>query len=521
MSKTYRVGTRDSLLARVQSQQICDQLHRITGDHYQLKTIKTQGDLKLDRPLYEYGEQNLFTKELTTALLDQKIDLVVHSYKDLGTGSIPGVALAAITKREYAQDILLYRKDQCSGENKQIIIGTSSPRRKLHIQKYLKKFLPFHDNYSLLVKVLRGNIHNRIGKLKGGGFHGIVLALAGLERLTKEVYSMSILEKLLEDLDFMILPQEFFPSAPAQGSLAIQCLEEREDAGELLEKLNLLHHPATEKNVHRERTAFSKYGGGCHLALGIHVKNIQGYFLSIHRGKIEKKSIVKISIEPSPHDINNTKSISNTIFIGLQTKKIRSLASSRTLIGDEVSKRLFTDSILPSKDLYITSKHVISTLEKSYAPGTELNLWAAGNSTMKSLASKGYWVRGSAEGFGEDEMIQLLRSRCLQIFTKSSKLLTLSHTDATTRIGNIFSCYKKNILSKEELSLEYIEQIEKTSVFFWTSYGQYESFTSLFPTISSAMHCCGMGKTLKKFIEAGLNPRPFYNIQSFLEWVDI
>ena len=108
--KTYRIGTRGSLLALTQCGQIKDQLEALTQDRFELVVIKTQGDLVTNAPLWQLDGKDFFTKELDAALLAGEIDLVVHSYKDLGSERPSEINLAAITKRTFAHDILLIKK---------------------------------------------------------------------------------------------------------------------------------------------------------------------------------------------------------------------------------------------------------------------------------------------------------------------------------------------------------------------------------------------------------------------------
>ena len=140
----YIIGTRGSLLALTQCGQIKDELERITGDEFSLKVIKTQGDQIVDKPLWQLEGKDFFTKELDAALLTGDVDMVVHSYKDLGSERPEGIHLAAITKRSFASDILLIKDETISKikEKKTFIVGTSSPRRIVNIEKNLGEFLP-------------------------------------------------------------------------------------------------------------------------------------------------------------------------------------------------------------------------------------------------------------------------------------------------------------------------------------------------------------------------------------------
>ena len=291
--KHYKIGTRGSLLALTQCNQVRVELERLTGDTFELEVIKTQGDLITNAPLWQLDGKDFFTKELDEALLSSKVDLVVHSYKDLGSVRPEGITLAAVTKRTFAHDILLI-KNQTIAELKnknEIIVGTSSPRRMVNLEQGLAPFLPFGAAKKISTKVLRGNINTRIQKLQDGEYDAIVLALPGIERLALTESSRIELQRLLTGMNFMTLPQSTFPSSASQGALGIECAVNRSDKGELFNKLQKMQDATTVEEVSRERVAFNKYGGGCHLAVGINVKKKDNFFIHVHRGVLENEAV--------------------------------------------------------------------------------------------------------------------------------------------------------------------------------------------------------------------------------------
>ncbi|WP_372656006.1 hydroxymethylbilane synthase, partial [Halobacteriovorax sp.] len=183
-NKVYKIGTRGSLLAVTQCTQVKNELESLTGEKFELEIITTQGDLITDKPLWQLDGKDFFTKELDAALLTNKVDMVVHSYKDLGSDRPEGIKLAAITKRHFAHDILFIKNSTIDklSEMDNFVVGTSSPRRIVNIEARLKDFLPT-DNIKVETKMLRGNVNTRIGKLVSGDYDAIVLALPGIERL--------------------------------------------------------------------------------------------------------------------------------------------------------------------------------------------------------------------------------------------------------------------------------------------------------------------------------------------------
>jgi len=165
----YKIGTRGSLLALTQCKQTKNELEEKSNDSFELIPISTQGDQITDKPLWQLDGKDFFTKELDHALLTKSVDLVVHSYKDLGSERPEGIQLEAITKRKFAHDILLIEKETIKDlANKKVFtVGTSSPRRTENIKQFLKDFLPnISSNIEIKVENLRGNVNTRIEKVK-------------------------------------------------------------------------------------------------------------------------------------------------------------------------------------------------------------------------------------------------------------------------------------------------------------------------------------------------------------------
>src|SRR5690606_21785539 len=137
---TYKIGTRGSLLAVTQSTLMKNELERISGEKFELVLIKTQGDQITNKPLWQLEGKDCFTKELDEALLAGTVDLVIHSYKDLGSERPQGIKLAAVTERKFAHDILLIPQknvDALSNWEGDFIVGTSSPRRIVNLTRSL------------------------------------------------------------------------------------------------------------------------------------------------------------------------------------------------------------------------------------------------------------------------------------------------------------------------------------------------------------------------------------------------
>jgi len=223
---------------------------RYPGIEVEIKVISTRGDRVLDVSLPKLGEQGkgLFTKELEDALFERRVDLAVHSLKDLPTELPPGLHIGAICEREDARDALVARNPITSFNElpERALIGTSSLRR----QAQLKSMRP-----DLVIEPVRGNVDTRLRKLDEGRYDAIVLAAAGLYRLG---HANRITEHLSEDL---MLP------AVGQGALAI---ETREDDAPTAEIIHALNHEATRLACSAERAFLKGLGGGCLVPIAAH-----------------------------------------------------------------------------------------------------------------------------------------------------------------------------------------------------------------------------------------------------------
>ncbi len=236
MSTALRIGTRDSALALWQAEKVKRELES-RGTSCEIVTIKSEGDLNLTTPIYQMGLTGVFTKTLDAALLSNRIDLAVHSLKDVPTLLAEGLRLAATLKRANPKDVLVKGSDPNSNT-----IATGSLRRKA---QWLHRFT--EDQ----VIGLRGNVQTRLGKVAEQRIKGGIFAAAGLERL-------GLNTSAVEPLDWMI-------SAPAQGAIAIATREDDEKVNDACTRLN---DQNTALAVTLEREFLRKLEGGCSSPIG-------------------------------------------------------------------------------------------------------------------------------------------------------------------------------------------------------------------------------------------------------------
>jgi hydroxymethylbilane synthase len=243
--KALRIGTRGSALALWQARSIAKALHDLTGADPEIVIIKTSGDKFQEISFSQIAGKGVFIKELEDALLEERIDLAVHSMKDVPTELPPGLTIAAIGKREDVRDALLSSSGATLATLPQgARVGTSSLRRQSQL---------LHARRDLRMIELRGNVDTRISKLKRGDYDAIVLAKAGLDRL-------GLSENITE-----VLPQDVSLPAAGQGAIGI---EARAGDSATLGVLVGLEDAQTRYAVNAERAALAGLGGGCQVPIG-------------------------------------------------------------------------------------------------------------------------------------------------------------------------------------------------------------------------------------------------------------
>jgi hydroxymethylbilane synthase len=250
--KTVVIGTRQSKLALWQTNHIKHQLEtHWPGLSFRLEMFVTQGDRTLDKPLPQIGGKGLFTAELEAALHEGRIDLAVHSLKDLPVEETPGLTIGAVCCRADVRDVLVAQQEwTLAALPAGAVIGTGSLRRKAQL---------LACRPDLVVRPMRGNVDTRIAKVMAGDYDAAVLAAAGVIRLG--------LDEAINEW----VPLDVILPAPGQGALAVQCR-----AGDVptLALLTAIHDEETGACVTAERAFLAALGGGCSLPVGAYAQMI-------------------------------------------------------------------------------------------------------------------------------------------------------------------------------------------------------------------------------------------------------
>ncbi|MER8761183.1 MULTISPECIES: hydroxymethylbilane synthase [unclassified Mesorhizobium] len=250
MQTTLRIGTRGSPLALAQAHETQARLmaaHGMPAEAFEVVVISTTGDRIQDRPLSEAGGKGLFTKEIEEALLARRIDIAVHSSKDMPTLLPEGLELSAFLPREDARDAFIGKAARTiAGLPQGARVGSSSLRR----QALIRRMRP-----DIEVVMFRGNVQTRLRKLDDGIADGTILAYAGLKRLG------------LEDVVTDLMPLEVFPPAPGQGAI---CIESRIGDRDVEQMLAAIHDGPTGEALACERAFLAALDGSCRTPIAGH-----------------------------------------------------------------------------------------------------------------------------------------------------------------------------------------------------------------------------------------------------------
>jgi len=310
MSTPIRIGTRESQLAVWQATEVQKYLKE-NGYESELVYIKSEGDIDLSTPLYEIGVQGIFTRSLDIALLSGRIDIAVHSMKDVPTQLPKGIVQAAVLKRGNHKDILVYKGDISflNDPLSKAVIATSSIRRSA---QWLHKY-PNHT-----IVNLRGNVNTRLRKLEESDWNGAIFAAAGLERIGLRPNN-SI------DLDWML-------PAPAQGAIMVVC---RENDSRALDACSLFNDATTALCAKMERDYLRALMGGCTTPISAYavknedIINFHGSIASdngreikeTHKTFIDTRSFIQPTPLPDTEIINKLKPLAGKQINAVVTSK--------------------------------------------------------------------------------------------------------------------------------------------------------------------------------------------------------
>ena len=310
---TFLVGTRGSKLSLAQTNWVISELQKKNdGSEFEIKTITTKGDTD-SRALFTIDQKGIFEKEIDKAVAEKEIDFAVHSLKDVPSDISESLTIACIPKRESANDVIITKE----GYNLKTIpsnavVGTSSLRRAVQVSRIRP---------DVVVKPVRGNIETRINKVMDGKFDAIILAEAGISRLSL-------------DVKHSVLSTKDFPPSPGQGALAIVC---RSDDDKTISMLKKIEDEKSRNEIEAERALSDYVDSGCRFPVGaLAIGNSSTLKLTVAAYSVDGKKA--ISLEKSG-DISNPRNLGKELGEELQKTGIAEIASNWRESLDEWNKK--------------------------------------------------------------------------------------------------------------------------------------------------------------------------------------
>lgn len=431
-------------------------------------------------PLWKMPEKGVFTRDFREDLLQNKTDVVIHSYKDLDLEESDGTKIISILDRADPRDILLFKKKfYQEADFQRVKILTSSPRREYNLKKFLHDALPQRlGSKEIFFEPVRGNIQTRLSKwFDSEDFQGIVLAKAALDRLLSENFPesesseysaiRSALRSYLKESLFMCLPLSVDPNAPAQGALAA---EFRRDDEEVKKIIFQICNQDMDECISEERRILKSFGGGCHQKIGVSIFRKDYGKVKILKGLTDKgRTLDEISLESQRYAKAKSKD-------DVWPSAKNSFHWERNPIPGV--------ALPEGKDIFVSRGNAWV-----FGPGFDFRksniIWAAGVSTMKELAKKDLWVSGTSDGFGENEFLNLEI-----LLGRKTDFVKLTHKDSESVDSSLERFYTYE-LTKPEINGD----LSNKTHFFWMSGSLFDYAIGKVPEIRNAVHSCGPGIT--------------------------
>jgi hydroxymethylbilane synthase len=517
MSRQLKLGTRRSLLAWAQSSWVARQIERLNpGTTVMLVGIDTRGDKIQDVSLQKVEGKEFFVAELDDALKSKRVDLTVHSLKDLSLDRPREFALAAVPQRENPRDVILFgpRATERLEAGQVLKIGTSSPRRLENIPSFLSKALP-GGNAKLQFVEIRGNVNTRLSRVHEAEgseryLDGVVLAMAGIARLWMDTEKgRPELEKLLSGVRWMVMPLTECPAAPGQGALAIECRADDEDVRNALWKL---HDPVTAAHVEAERELLKESGGGCHQRFGatsVGTRAIDSPLLFVRGVMGAERAVDEVRWFPPVKPSGSVKSWDGSEWRAKAGEAIRLEDGARM-------------SDLEGKAVFVAHARAVEALgDLAGAALASSRVWTSGSASWLKLARLGVWVEGCAESLGYEDLRPTLDSPVLRL-PRSDQWRVLTHDEALDgwNPDQVIATYRvPEAVAALGDARAVRDALASATHVFWSSGSQFEKLGSW--AQASAHHACGPGKTAQFLRQQGHKPAVFPSVKEWRKWLSL
>ena len=497
--KSISIVSRASMLATIQAKMVGDRIKDILPDISIIyHTTKTDADINTSINILDSDGIGIFTRDISKRIIDRECDIAVHSWKDLPIEPSSKTEIIGTLEREDMRDVIIMKSKTASLQfKKEIKILTSSPRRRFNLGQILPTFFPVKFQNINFIDI-RGNIHTRLKKFDLGNEDAIILAKVALDRLIEfgNENTKKYIKNILSKNNWSILPLSIFPTAPGQGAIAIEVKKDNQRLKGIIQKINSNN---SFENVQKEKLILSKYGGGCHQKIGASVWYENGIKLISLVGMTHKSKLLKIFGPVKPYQKAGTMNENNRLYPMQNDKKI----FKRKVIDNSTKVKNIKNSLI-----YISRKNVLDNLESI---DTSNILWTSGINCWKNAVSRGYWINGTSDSFGEWKNINIEK-----FLSKNLRSYKLSHNKSSSDNHELIPLYElivqKNIIKNLDLN-------DKTH-FFWMSPFQFDIALEFFPEIINGNHSCGFGQTyghIKEKLPKGKKLERFHSYTSWFE----
>lgn len=524
MIQRIRIGSRKSILARIQSYMVGNALQELISNvDVSYHFSDSLGDRDLGTPLWKMGSRGVFTKDLQEELISGNLDCLVHSWKDLDLDERSETEVLSVLPREDQRDVLLFKKNSFTNPKSPMVICTSSPRREYNFGSFFSAHIPKRlQGMRISFYPIRGNILTRIKTFLEGDFSGILIAKAAIDRILRagtetfipeseipEIVSSSLyLRQALDHCLFCILPLSVYPNAPAQGGLAVEISRSNLVLQEIFSKLR---DDTAFRCSLTERKILSSFGGGCHQKIGVAVREYPFGMVYFLRGTTDIDGpIYRSGIIQNIYDTHLSK---ERIFQDSTNRMKYSRDEIWPPGGAMVSRdRQRVSHVIPEDaDLIVTRKYSLPDEFKQILDGRIV--WTAGSETWRELSERDIWVHGSFDGLGEYP----LSSDLEYIVNRKLNFFKLTHQN--TRDYSFYPLINTYIIGDTVIPENF--RVEKIRAAFWRSGSEFDFVTGRYPQLKKVDTYCGPGFTYRHLLEDRVI-REHNNIQvtlSFSDWL--
>ncbi|MDA0617414.1 MAG: hypothetical protein O3A66_01670 [Proteobacteria bacterium] len=484
MKKELIIAGRKSKLSKAQINE-CVQEFSNHGFPINIKYIETYGDIHTESPINQLLITNPFTKEIHQAILDGSVDLGISSLKDVEISETDGIQTVFFSKRQNPRDVLLLNTNAIEKiqNGEELIIGTSSTRRKFLFGRIAHKILPHNPKFSF--KDIRGNITTRISFLQNSNVDGIILAIAGIQRLAESEKFCNEITELLTRVRSIVLPITHFPTPPGQGVVIAQS-----KTGTQFDRISKLSNVHSKRVSLLEKQVFFEYGKGCKEGYGVTHLSYKNHECTFIKG-----------ITSSGIELNIHKNFTKPKFIKLfDSRKLRPLLK-KTPINSTIpssAKKFIVANINA-----VNSQNIIDALQNAE------EVWTLGLMTQQKLCEMGIICNGNVETLGISALDEIHFTAGLSpLYKKDCYILT--YQGKTHEKYKTIASYSIKIDKTHEKYNSLTQELSQCDAVFWTSCVVYHEFKAYF---QGKTHITLLGETFDTLITDGLTPHGIFNFE--------